>query len=442
MGYSIKDVLHNKAKELLHLETTPGLGCTEPAAIGLAAAAAAALLPDGTVESVRVLTDPGLYKNAMGVVIPHAEGANGVDLAAAMGAVAGDAGKGLEVFANVTPQGLQQARKLLRAGAVEAGFDKDADGLMVHAVVTGKGHSAEAVIRGEHDAIVSRSLDGQSIQSETPARHALSEEGLEKLQHWLLELTLADLVDIVGTMDSEDLDYIRRGLDMNMELAEYGLTHGPGIAAGRTQLSLMRQGLLCSDAPAQAAMLTAAGIDARMGGVPLPAMTLAGSGNQGIAAGIPVAAAAKFARLEEPILLLKAVTLSYLVTCSIKAGVGRLAPLCGSGVAGGAGVAAAMAYLFGGTVEKIGGAVKNHLGNCTPAICDGAKTGCAPKVAAMVGAAVTSALMALNGCVIRPTDGIVDVTPEATMKHVGRIARQGMAPMNDVVLDIMCNKEL
>ena len=36
MGFSIKDILHGNARQLLHLETDPGLGCTEPAAIGLA----------------------------------------------------------------------------------------------------------------------------------------------------------------------------------------------------------------------------------------------------------------------------------------------------------------------------------------------------------------------------------------------------------------------
>lgn len=445
MSYSIKDMLHNKAKNLLHLETMPGLGCTEPAAIGLAAAAAAALLPGVPPESVNVQTDPGLYKNAMGVTIPHADGASGVPLAAAMGAVAGNASKGLEVFADVTPDGLKAAQDLLARGAVNADIKHDAQGLHVHATISGGGHVAETLIQGAHDAIVSRTLDGEPKQPQDgAAAHASASEenGLEQLQQWLQELSLAQLVDILDSLDSNDKDYLRRGLEMNSALVEYGLSHGPGIAVGRTQLSLMRQGLLREDAPTRAAMHTAAGIDARMGGVPMPAMTLAGSGNQGIAASMPVAAAASFARLEDPELLLKALMLSYLVTCSIKAGVGRLSPLCGSGVAGGAGVAAAVTYLFGGTVEKIGWAVKNHLGNSTPAMCDGAKTGCAAKVSAMAGSAVNSALLALNGCVIRPTDGIVDARAEDVMQHVGRIAREGLAGMNDVILDIMLHKKL
>jgi len=73
MGFTLKNILHNKAKALLHLETDPGLGCTEPAAIGLSAAAAIALLKEKTIESIEVATDPNIYKNAIGVIIPGSE---------------------------------------------------------------------------------------------------------------------------------------------------------------------------------------------------------------------------------------------------------------------------------------------------------------------------------------------------------------------------------
>ena len=54
MGFTLKNILHNNAKTLLHLKTDPGLGCTEPAAIGLSAAAALALLKEKTIESLRI----------------------------------------------------------------------------------------------------------------------------------------------------------------------------------------------------------------------------------------------------------------------------------------------------------------------------------------------------------------------------------------------------
>lgn len=443
MGFSLKDILHGNARQLLRLETDPGLGCTEPAAIGLCAATAAALLPPGSaIESVRVETDPNIYKNAMGVIVPNSGSESGVALAAAMGAAAGDPAKKLQVFASVAPEGLERSRALLRAGKVQAGIAPDVQGLFVKVTLTSEGHEATATVAGRHDRVVARTLDGKELGGDACDGGGASDGGLEGLEQWLLGLTLDDLVDLVDGMDATDLNYIREGLALNEALVEYGLAHGPGIGVGRAQLGLLRQGLLKKDVCVWAGIRTASGIDSRMGGVPLPAMTLAGSGNQCIASGIPVASAAEFAAVEDKDLMPRAVMLSYLVTCSIKIGVGRLSALCGSGVAGGAGVAAATAYLFGGTVEKIGGAVKNHIACSCPVACDGAKTGCALKVGEMVASAVKSGLLALGGCIVRGTDGVVDPSAEQTMRNLGLVARKGLAGLDPVILDIMLNKKL
>lgn len=441
MGFSVKDILHGNARQLLHLETDPGLGCTEPAAIGLAAAEAAARLGGAPVDSVTVETDPNIYKNAMGVTIPNSGSRAGIALAAAMGALAGDPAMKLQVFATVGTEGLDKALALLSQGKVSAGIAPDTHGLFVRVTATSGSRTARAVITGRHDNVVSRVLDGQEMGGWISAASSGADSGLESLEKWLLAMTLADLVDLVDDMDQNDLGYVREGLALNTALVEYGLAHGPGIGVGRAQLELMRQGLLKKDMVLWAGIRTASGIDSRMGGVPLPAMTLAGSGNQCIAAGIPVVSAAEFAAQEDEALVLKAVMLSYLVTCSIKTGVGRLSALCGSGLAGGAGVAAATAYLFGGTAEKIGGAIKNHLGSFAPVCCDGAKTSCALKVGEMAASAVKSGLLALHGCIIRSTDGIVDESAEQTMRNLAVFSRQGLTGLDPAILDIMLHKQ-
>jgi len=103
--------------------------------------------------------------------------------------------------------------------------------------------------------------------------------------------------------------YIQKGIDLNMELVKYGLSHGPGLGVGKTHQSLLRQGLLKKDMVLAGGIFASAGIDSRMGGVMLPAMTLAGSGNQGIAAGTPIVAAADFATIDDSLVLIKSVTL-------------------------------------------------------------------------------------------------------------------------------------
>lgn len=441
MGYGIKDILHDKAKRILHLETDPGLGCTEPAAVGLAAAAAAALLGKREAEAIQVETDPNIYKNAMGVIIPNSGGHCGIPLAAAMGFAAGDEALKLQVFASVDKDGLERARALVAAGAVTAGIAEGVTGLYVRVAASSGPDTVQVTIRDMHDNIVSRIKNGQEHLAEACSHAAAEPESTQPdLKAWLLGLSLADLVDILDELDSDDMGYIRKGLSLNTALVEYGLSRGPGMGAGRTQLSLLRQGLLRKDAPLWAGIRVAAGIDSRMGGVALPAMTLAGSGNQCISAGMPVTAAAEFAVVEDETVVIRAVTLSYLVTCGIKAAAGRLSALCGSAVAAGCGAAAGTCYLFGGTVEKIGNAIKNHAENTSTLICDGAKTSCAIKVGEAAASAVKTAFMVQNGCVVSPMDGFIDASPRQTMANIGLLAQKGLAAMDPTILEIMLAK--
>ncbi|MBT3258632.1 MAG: serine dehydratase subunit alpha family protein [Deltaproteobacteria bacterium] len=441
MGFTLKDILHNKARHLLHIETDPGLGCTEPAAIGLCAAAAAALLENPDIEFIEVTTDPNIYKNAMGVIIPGSGGRSGIPLAAALGAVAGKPKNSLQVFSTVDKQGIEDAESLLKNGKVSAGIKEGHDGLYVKTVVKAGGHTAEAVIAGRHDHIQFLGMDGQPQQDHPLLAGTVSEElSAKDLGPWLTSLSLEELVDLSDGMNRDDATYIQRGIDLNMRLVRYGFSHGPGLGVGKTQQSLLRQGLLKNDMVLAGGMFAAAGIDSRMGGVMLPAMTLAGSGNQGISAGTPIVAASEFATIEDNLLLIKSVTLSYLVTCYIKTLVGRIGPLCGSAVAGGSGVAAGLTYLLGGTAEKIGGAIKNHIENTATLLCDGAKTSCALKVGEAVSSGVKSALMALQGTVVKPVDGIIGESPEESMRNLGKLVQSGLGGMDPAILNIMLTK--
>ena len=442
MGFTIKDILHNKAKTLLHLETQAGLGCTEPAAIGLCAAAAASLLKERKIDSIDVTMDPNIYKNAMGVIIPASNGQAGIPLASAMGAVAGEPGNRLEIFLTVDGPALAAAEKLVGDGKVKASIrEGKPPGLYIRTVIKSGGHTAEAVVEGHHDNISSVKLDGKARKLEASGSAGSDEEyDTDELGRWLNSMSLADIVDLLDSLDSDDVAYIRQGIGLNMKLVQYGLTNGPGLGVGKTQQSLLRQGLLRNDMVVAGGMFAAAGIDSRMGGAMLPAMTLAGSGNQGISASTPIRAVADYATLEDDLILVKAVTLSDLITINIKTHAGRLGPMCGSAVAGGGGVAAGVAYLLGGNLEKIGGAICNHLENTAMLICDGAKTSCALKVGAAAGAAVQAALLALHGTIVQPTDGFIDTTPEATMAHVGKLTQKGLASMDPAILEIMLHK--
>jgi L-cysteine desulfidase len=284
-------------------------------------------------------------------------------------------------------------------------------------------------------------VDGQLLQDHPLLSGIESKDvGTEDLEPWLISLSLDEMVDLSNGLNRDGATYIQRGIDLNMDLVRYGLSHGPGLGVGKTQQSLLRQGLLKNDMALAGGIFAAAGIDSRMGGVMLPAMTLAGSGNQGIAAGTPIVAASEFATMEDNLLLIKSVALSYLVTCYIKTLAGRVGPLCGSAVAGGAGVAAGVTHLLGGTVDKIGGAIKNHIENTATLLCDGAKTSCALKVGEAVSSGVKSALMALQGTVVKPADGIIGKSPEESMRNLGKLVQSGLGGMDPAILNIMLTK--
>ena len=183
---------------------------------------------------------------------------------------------------------------------------------------------------------------------------------------------------------------------------------------------------------------TAAASDARMAGCPLPAMSNSGSGNQGITVSMPVVSAAEFMHSSDEALL-RAVTLSNLVAIHIKSYLGRLSALCGCVVAS-TGASCGIVMLKGGGVTQMSYAIKNMVGSITGMICDGAKEGCALKVASGVSCALQSAVLAMKGIYARSTDGIIDDDIEKTIENLGKIGASGMKSANHLILDIMLCK--
>ena len=96
-------------KDILEMEVMLALGCTEPVAIALGAAAAATLLPEKEFDSIEIWIDPNIYKNGMAVIIPGTGGMQGLDTAAALGAYGGNPGRGLEVLESLTDATITKA---------------------------------------------------------------------------------------------------------------------------------------------------------------------------------------------------------------------------------------------------------------------------------------------------------------------------------------------
>lgn len=429
-------------KDVLNLQVAPALGCTEPVAIALGAAAAMSLLPGDDFDSLELSLDPNVYKNGLAVSIPGANGLSGLDMAAALGAVGGDPALRMEVLQPITDEHAVTAKQYLADKKVMVALLKDQHGLFVKNVIKRGVDEAECVIEGMHDNIVSLKLNGKDVDSPLILhRGEAGESPIAAMENWLKGLSLNDLIALTDHLDADDLAFLQEGVDVNMRLAEQGLKFGLGLSVGKTLERLVRQGLIKKDMILAARILTSGAADARMSGLPLPAMSSAGSGNHGLTAILPIWAVKDYLNDVEPKTVLEAIALSHIVTAFIKAHTGRLSAVCGCSVAAGAGATAGITYLLGGDAKHIAGAIKNLLEDLAGIICDGAKAGCALKLATAAGTAVQAALFSLHGVNVHSTDGIIGHSSEDTMRNIGTLATHGMIQTDRTILEIMLQKQ-
>ena len=435
--------------DLIHREVKPALGCTEPIAVALAVAKAVEIISENcpcaegwrrTADfRIEVEVSANILKNGMGVGIPGT-GMVGLPVAAALGAVCGDSKLGLEALAHLTPIDVDRAKELVRSKAVHILVANTERLLYVKATVSLEGGArasaevdphAYAVIEDDHDRIVETSFADKILMSSESGAATVERDSKD------FGLTVREIYDFARQVSYEDIAFILEDRTLNLALAHEGLDGDYGLKVGKT-IRENQQEVFGDDLMSFAMGMTAAASDARMAGCTLPAMSNSGSGNQGITVSMPIIAyALKYGIDDER--LARALILSNLVAIHIKSYLGRLSALCGCVVAS-TGSACGIVYLQGGGLEEISAAIKNMAGNITGMVCDGAKVGCAMKVASGVSCAIQSAVLALRGTCIPSTDGIIEDDVEKTIRNLGAIGSVGMKTTDRMILDIMLCK--
>lgn len=131
--------------------------------------------------------------------------------------------------------------------------------------------------------------------------------------------------------------------------------------------------------------------------------------------------------------------LSHLIAIHIKGYLGKLSALCGCVIAS-TGSSCGIILLSGGGYDQICSAIKNMVGNITGMVCDGAKVGCALKVASGVSSSMQAAVLAMKNICISSNDGIIEDDIEKTIQNLGKIGAVGMQDTDKMILDIMVNK--
>ncbi|NLB67226.1 MAG: serine dehydratase subunit alpha family protein [Bacteroidales bacterium] len=434
--------MKNKIIALLKQEVKPALGCTEPIAVALAVARSCELLRNISVkpELINVKVSNNILKNGMGVGIPGTDTV-GLHIAAALGCTCGKSKYRLEVLKDVTDESVSKAREMVSKRKVTISLAETSEKLYVYAEVCSSkkqgSHKAITIISGNHDSIVHEELDGKIIKSiENSNSEDPTGNGLEP--DFARKITIEQILDFATSTPLEELEFIMESVTLNKALVDDGLRNKYGLQVGRTLLAPINKDVYGDTYLTYAMAYTAAASDARMAGSTLPAMSNSGSGNQGITATVPVIAIAEKLKSNHEDLA-RALVISHLVAIHIKGHLGRLSALCGCVVAS-TGSACGIVYLRKGGYEQMCAAIKNMIGNITGMVCDGAKVGCALKVASGVASALQSAVLALDGICISSNDGIIEEDIEKTIANLGKIGSIGMQSTDEMILEIMVCK--
>ena len=416
--------IYDAFTDILRAELTPAMGCTEPIAVAYAGALARQTL-GALPERVELTVSGNIVKNVKSVIVPHTGGRKGLRAAVAAGVACGAADRQLEVLAAVTQADLAAMDRFLETADIRLSQSDSKCPFDIQVRLTAGGDWSYVRIIGQHTNVVRIEKNGE-VLLEKP----FTDEAAPAPEDRSL-LTVERIVQYADQADLQDVrDVISRQIELNMAIAQDGLDNEYGACIGRILLRSYG-GSVQNRAKAWAA----AGSDARMNGCERPVVINSGSGNQGLAASVPVIVYAQDMGASEE-LLYRALVVSNLVTIHLKSGIGSLSAYCGATSAG-AGAGAGICYLYGGGYEQIAHTVVNALAINSGMLCDGAKASCAAKIASAVEAGLLGWQMYAHDSQFYGGDGIVVKGVENTIRAVSQIAREGMRSTDEQIIGLM-----
>ncbi|AXM45036.1 serine dehydratase subunit alpha family protein [Dichelobacter nodosus] len=432
MNTSLQDLEQEILAAVRH-EVVPALGCTEPICVALAAAIGRTHLSSAP-EKIAVRVSGNLMKNAMGVTVPGT-GMVGLSIAAAIGAIGGDAEAGLQTLKSISAEDVAAAKKMLADDAVSVSMADTDHIFYAEVTLTAGAEIARVCIADTHTNVVLIEKNGKTIYQKPVA--AADEKNPVAV---FTKITAKDVFDFATTVDLEKIRFIKEAATLNSALSQEGLRTDYGLHIGRSLQKNIGNGLLSDDLLNRIIIETGAASDARMGGASLPAMSNSGSGNQGIAATMPVVVVARHLKSSEE-KTIRALFLSHALAIYIHAKLPTLSSLCAANTAA-MGSAGACAWLFSERFEAVSDTICSMIGDVSGMICDGAANSCAMKVISSITSGYKSMLMALDNTRVTGFEGIVEHDLERSINNLCALARESMQHVDQQIIDIMVQKPM
>jgi L-cysteine desulfidase len=447
----------DRIASIIDSELKETVGCTDPIAIGLATASAAALYTkelslqeiQEAVESITLELDMNIFKNAVAVGVPGT-GMKGISISAVLGLLLHDVSRGLMLFSSLDSKILTYAVEIQKRIPVHVKVRTKPGNIFIQAAITWKdGTETASAVSDYHDNIIWTEINNNRTpiqdREQKNREHTASQLPLDSLD-WLVN-------HILMTPESA-LEKIIRSFDINMRASEIGLTdrrksleiqsferiYGK-IFQEDNQKDKLAAPLKDTTIIKTARIRVAAATRLRMDGEPLQIMACGGSGNHGITFFITLLLGWKMEGITPGRSLLYGAALGILLLHRIKEETGILTPMCGCAIASGLASAAALTWGLGGDSGMMQQAMNLVLSNLGGIVCDGAKPACAYKTSLSAQVALESARMAASGVCVPPDEGLSTDSFKDLLDNLHRIHQEGMASFNTTMVSLLQSRK-
>lgn len=244
---------------ILKEELIPATGCTEPIALAYCAAKMREIL--GMEPSkIDVEVSGNILKNVKSVVVPNTGGRKGIPAAVAVGVVAGEVEKELQVIARVSEEQKKKIGEYLEQTPITVRCVETPCMLDISVTGYAQGHSACVRITNNHTNIILIKRDEEVLFS-----HPVVASAEDHMQDKSV-LNVADIVAFADTVPFKQLKpVLQQQVKCNSAIADEGLKGNWGAQIGKIILEYGKD-----DIRDEARAYAAAGSDARMSGCEMP----------------------------------------------------------------------------------------------------------------------------------------------------------------------------